>query len=249
MPSGVSSKSRGDVLPLFLYLGDFTVREIGIFADESGGQGGHSRYYVLTLVFHEQDKDISAELEKHRRGLADRHLKELPFHAGPLMNGHDEYEGMDFAVRKAYFSHFFLLLQHLPITYHTFVYKRSEFSGVEGLTSRMRRDITNLLFDNLDYIQSFDKVKIYYDDGQEMVAKALHAAVEYVISTQSILYRRSSSADFALAQTADMLCALELAAVKFSAGEQTRTDEKMFGCARAFKNNYMKVIKRKRLMR
>ena len=121
--------------------------------------------------------------------------------------------------------------------------------SVEDLTARMKRDITNLLFDELAYFQSFEKVKIYYDDGQEKVAKALHAAVEYVIAKQSILYRRANAEDFTLAQAADMLCALELAAVKFAKGEQTRTDEKMFGSARAFKNNYMKAVKRKRLVK
>lgn len=82
--------------------------EIGIFVDESGGQGGRSKYYVLTLVFHDQGKDIAPELKKYREGLAMRKLKELPFHAGPLMNGHDEYGGMDFSTRKSYFALFFL---------------------------------------------------------------------------------------------------------------------------------------------
>lgn len=221
--------------------------EISVFVDESGGQGGQSKYYILTLVFHDQKDSIVVELEKYHKGLAMRGLRDLPFHAGPIMNGHDEYEGMDFAVRKSYFSLFFLLLQHLPISYHTFVCRRSEIGPVEAITARMRRDVTNLMFDELEYFQSFDEVKIYYDDGQEMVAKALHAAVEYAISRQSIFYRKTNSADFVLAQAADMLCALELAAVKFANKEQSRTDEKMFGSARAFKNNYMKAIKRKRI--
>ena len=28
--------------------------DLGVFVDESGDQGGRSRYYVLTLVFHDQ---------------------------------------------------------------------------------------------------------------------------------------------------------------------------------------------------
>ena len=30
--------------------------ELSVFADESGDRCGHSKYYLLTLVFHDQDK-------------------------------------------------------------------------------------------------------------------------------------------------------------------------------------------------
>ena len=104
---------------------------------------------------------------RHRKGLRDRDLEDLPFHAGPILNGHKEYENMDFATRKSYFMLFFLTLQHLPVPYQAFVYRRSEVGGKDAFVNRMRRDITDLLFERLEYFQSFDKVKPYYDDGKE----------------------------------------------------------------------------------
>lgn len=221
--------------------------ELSIFVDESGGQGGHSRYYVLTLVFHDQSEGIEGVLEEHRRSLVLRGLADVPFHAGPLMTGHGDYENMDFKTRKTYFSVFFMDLQHLPIRYRTFIYRRSELGGRDAFVARMRRDIVNLMFDHLAFFQSFDAVKIYYDDGQEIVAKALHSAVEYALSKNGLMYRKTRASDFLLAQAADMLCTLELTAHKYANKEATRTDEKMFGSARDFKNNYMKAVKRKRL--
>lgn len=44
------------------------------------------------------------------------------------------YEGMPLEKRKAYFSLFFIDLQHLPISYRTFFYKRSEFSSKAALS-------------------------------------------------------------------------------------------------------------------
>ncbi|MDO4290864.1 MAG: DUF3800 domain-containing protein [Eggerthellaceae bacterium] len=223
------------------------MREISIFADESGDQGGHSRCYALTLVFHDQDDDVETEFAKYRSGLLARQLRDIPFHAGPLMNGHDDYESMELATRKSYFAQFFIMVQHLPVKYRTFVYKRSEMQEPDALTHRMRQDITNLLFDELSFFQSFDKVKIYYDGGQDVVATALREAVEYVLSKGSVLYRKTKSSDFMLAQVADMLCTLEVTDRKYRANELTKTDEKMFGRSKAFRNNYMKAIKRKRL--
>ncbi len=168
-------------------------------------------------------------------------------HAGPLMTGHDQYLNMAIEDRKYYLNQFFLLLQHLPVTYKTFLYRRSEIGDKNAFLNRMRRDITMLLFDNLDYFQSFEQIKVHYDNGQEIVAKALHEAIGYVIGRQSVLYRQTRATDFVLEQAADLLCTLELTAVKFENKEATRTDEKFFGSARAFKKNYLKAIKRKRI--
>ena len=130
--------SRGGCPPAFLYPEVF-VREISVFVDESGGQDGQSRYYALTLVFHDQDRPIDEMVARHRKGLRDRGLEDLPFHAGPILNGHKEYENMDFATRKSYFMLFFLTLQHLPVAYQTFVYRRSEVGGKDAFVNRMRR--------------------------------------------------------------------------------------------------------------
>ena len=136
-------------------LGVLTLRgtslsEISIFADESGGQGGRSKYYALMLVFHDRSDDNMGEVEKYRRGLATRGLEDTPLHAGPLLTGHDSYEGMNIKDRKGYLTMFFQLLQHLPIRYATFVYRRSELAGDDAFVSRMRRDIVDLVFDNLE---------------------------------------------------------------------------------------------------
>ncbi len=223
------------------------MRELSIFADESGGQNGHSKYYALTLVFHDQSHDIAEKIEKHHRGLRDRGLEDIPLHAGPLLTGHEGYENMSFERRKAHLTLFFVDLQKLPVTYHTFMYRRSEVGDKDAFATRMRRDLTNFFFDYLEFFQSFDVVKIYYDNGQESVTRALHAAAEYVLSKNVVTYRKTRASDFFLSQAADMLCTLELTAQKYASGEATRTDERMFGCNRAFRKNYLKAIRRKRL--
>ena len=37
----------------------------------------------------------------------------------------------------------------------------------------MKQDISGLLFDHLGFFQAFDDVKVYYDNGQDIVKKAL----------------------------------------------------------------------------
>lgn len=139
------------------------------------------------------------------------------------------------------------MLQHLPVKYETFAYRKSEYPDEASITPRLKRDIVNLFFENLGYFQAFDKVKIYYDDGQSVVTKALHDATEYALSAEAVVYRHGSPKDYRPSQATDLVCTLELTALKFEAGEQTRTDERFFGPKGTFKKNWLKKIRRKPL--
>lgn len=218
--------------------------EISLFADESGESGTESKYYLLTLVLHEQDAAIDAQLGLYERALREKGLPDIPLHTSPLMNGHDDYEGMDIQDRKRLLQTFFTMLQHMPVKYHTFAYKKSEFESDAALIARMKRDVVNLVFDNLAYLQRFDKVKVYYDDGQYVVTKSLHDAIEYALLSDAVLYRGGSPKDYRLAQAADLICALELIAIKYEAKEQTKTDERFFGAFGSFKKNWLKKIRK-----
>lgn len=109
---------------------------------------------------------------------------------------------------------------------------------------RMRRDIVNFMFEHLEWLQGFDEVKVYYDDGQQVVTRVLHDAAEYALSTSAVLYRGGNPQDYRLAQAADLLCTLELTALKYASGEQTSTDERFFGAFGSFKKNYLKKIRK-----
>lgn len=221
------------------------MRELSVFVDESGGQQGHSKYYLLTLVLHDQEDSLDEKIHAYESALAMRNLPDIPFHASPLMNGHEEYENIDISIRKSLLVSFGVLVQRLPISYKTFAYKRSEVDSEDKLTTRMKRDISTFLFDNLASFQAYDAVKVYYDNGQEIVRQALHDSIEFALSKNVVLFRRTQFADYRLAQVADYLCAVELTSIKFEAGEQTSTDDKFFGGIGSFKKNYLKQARRK----
>ena len=111
----------------------------------------------------------------------------------------------------------------------------------------MRRDVVNFLFDHLDYLQQFDLVKLYYDGGQHAVTQALHDALEYALSREAVVYRSSTAAEYRLSQAADYACAVELAALKYQAREETATDRRFFGSWQVFKRNVLKTVRKKAL--
>lgn len=221
---------------------------LSIFADESGEWGKRSEYYLITLVFHDQSKDISLALERYRQSLADYGLPDVPFHAGPLLTGHDAYEGMSLSERKRLLGLFVIMTRRLPITYRTFVHRKSDFDdNRQRFEAQLKRDIVNLLLAHLSDFHSYGTVKVYYDGGQQIVTDALRGGIEYALSKDAIVYRDASPRDYRLEQVADFLCTLELTCEKFRNGEQTETDNKFFGDWKSFRANYLKPIRRKRL--
>ncbi len=224
------------------------MRELSIFCDESGGMNGTSKYRLVVLVFHDQGDDFSRDIARYQFDLANKNLNDIPFHASPLMYGKPPYDGIEMAVRRKMFASFSCFQRGLPFRYVCFAYKRSEVQGENKYVARLRRDLVVFLSDNLDFFQSFDKVKIYYDDGQQTITNALHAAFEYEFSRQALLYKNASPKEYRLSQVADYLCTLELTALKFDAHEITATDEAFFGLSAAtFKRNYLKKARKKLL--
>ena len=114
------------------------------------------------------------------------------FHAGPLLNGHADYETLSMADRKRLFVAFFTLARNLPFTYVTFAHRKSEFDNDKRrFEAQLRRDLANYLLTHLDRFQSYDTIKIYYDNGQQVVTNALKASIGYALSKEAVIYRKA----------------------------------------------------------
>ena len=85
------------------------MRELSIFIDESGDFGAyeaHAPVYLVTLVFHDQAKDISVPIEHLQRKVAKRGLPaDHAIHTGPLVRRESEYREMELADRRKLFRH------------------------------------------------------------------------------------------------------------------------------------------------
>ena len=165
------------------------MRELSIFVDESGSDGLSDRYHLLTVVMHGQSDSIANSIEAYEDALRAKGLPDIPFHASPLMNGKDPYYGLDLRTRKMMLGSFRVFFRHMPVKYHTFAYATKQFASLDKLAGAMRRDLVNFLFDNLAELQTYDTVKVYYDNGQHSIAESLHRAIEYALSKDAVVYR------------------------------------------------------------
>ncbi|MCI1218785.1 hypothetical protein [Bifidobacterium crudilactis] len=219
--------------------------ELSIMCDESDEWGKLSEYYLITLVFHDQSDDLGTHIAKYEAHLGNAGLPDIAFHAGPLLNGHGDYEGMPMRERKRLLVAFLTLVRNMPFTYVTFAHKKSEFDdNRQRFEAQLKRDLADYLLSHLERFQTYGTVKVYYDNGH-VVTDALKSSISYALSKEEIVYRETCVRDYRLEQSADLLCTLELTVLKYAANTQTATDLKIFGNARAFKMNYLKAVRKK----
>lgn len=74
----------------------------------------------------------------------------------------------------------------MPVRYTCIMLKTGEHGDLDGVTAAMRKRLVGFLFGKLAYFQDFDAVKIYYDDGQKSGAQAIHKAVGYAPSKDTV---------------------------------------------------------------
>ena len=221
---------------------------LSAFFDEAGQERQYepgAKWYLLTLVLHDQSDDLSAHIAAYEDYIGRKGLPDVPFHMVELMHGRRSYEGIELADRKRLLMSFNSFVQRLPIRYHTFAYRRSEFGSYVELSQRMERDLKAFIESHLEEFQSFDMVAVYYDGGQSAVTQAVHGAFDEELSANVADYKKLRFQERRLSQVADYLCSIELANLRFLDGEVSPTYEKVYGTRRQFRANYLKQARRK----
>jgi hypothetical protein len=221
---------------------------LSIFVDESGDFGSfrtHSPYYIVTLLFHDQEDSIVADNQ-----MLDDNVRSLGFdahflHTGPIIRRENQYLNYSKDDRKKLLRSLLAYCQHIPIKYKTFSIEKKNLSGVIEMTKRLAKPISDFIKDHLNYFQTYDEIIVYYDNGQIDLTRILTSTLTALLS--KVEFRLVKPADYKLFQLADMLCALELVAVKFDKNTASRSEIDFFCSAREFRRNYLRKMRKKRL--
>jgi len=218
---------------------------ISVFLDESGSAGTDTKYYVLTLVFHNQDNPIGSQLarlsqELDRLGFPSGHA----LHTSPIIRQKDEYKNMSLDTRRHLFDHLFTFTRVSGVKYKSFVIKNKEYPDRVLLSGRLSRELALFLKDNLEYFQSFDTVNVYYDNGQAEVTALVYGIFSATFFNVDI--RRVVPSDYRLFQVVDLLCTLELCNAKVEVNELSKAEDMFFKGRRRLIKDYLKSLSKVR---
>lgn len=220
---------------------------LSVFVDESGDFGqydAHSPYYLVAMILHNQDIDITANIT-----VMDEHMKNLGYekhaiHTGPLIRRESDYVNEYVEDRKRLFNALFNFARRLDFNYACSLIKKSECPDVVTMTGKLSRAIKNDILQYENFWNSFDKVIMYYDNGQVELTKIL-SSVFNVLYTD-VEFRKVQPVEYKLFQVADLICTMELLNEKAKTKSFSKSELDFFGGIRDFKKNYMKHILKKR---
>lgn len=223
------------------------MKELSIFVDESGDFGDyekHAPYYIVTLVLHDQDKDISNELKKLDEALEYLgYTEKKAIHTAPLIRREFPYQNYQPNERRAIFSKLYYFALNCDISYKSLIYKKNEYENIFKLEARMARELSQFIRDNHVFFGGFDSVILYYDNGQHELNKILNMVLATELSSYDI--RKVIPNEYRLFQVADLICTLELLEIKAQTGTLSKSEELLFHSKRDLKKDFLKGIHKK----
>lgn len=225
-----------------------TEKILSIFIDEAGDFGAferHSPYYIVSMVLHNQSVDISEQIAGLDSRLLNLGYPQHAIHTGPLIRRESVYCNDTMEHRKHLFNILFYFMAKVDIHYIAATVKKSECSDIIELTAKLSREIALALSKHRDYFSSFDRIIVYYDNGQVELTKILTSVFTALFT--HVEFRRVQPVNYKLFQVADLICTVEWLALKVAASNLSKAELDFFLTARDFKKNYLKPVMKKRL--
>ena len=224
------------------------MNELSIFVDESGDFGAyepHAPFYLFTLVFHDQRNSVEERIRRLESGLAEIGFAgDHCFHAGPIIRREEDYQNLSVSERRKCLNRIVTFAKNVDISYITFSAEKKHIPDALGLTVALSKQLSAFIREEYRFFDGFDKVIVYYDNGQVELNKLLASVLTVMLPC--VEFRKVLPADYRLFQVADLFCTMELVNLKHERGILSKSEEIFFGSKRDMQKNYLKPIFKKR---
>ena len=220
---------------------------LSVFLDESGDVGPyeyHSPYYVVAFIFHEQENNIDVLIEELDKKMSELGYGGSAIHTGPIIRNEKEYKDEDPKIRQKIFKSLMAFFRKCPIRCHTIYTEKKHVEDRIKISERLSKQLSAFLNDNLDYFQQFDKVIVYYDNGQGIINELISHIFPLLIN--NVAFRKVYPSQYRLFQVADMLCTMKNIELKMETKALSKSEFNFFNKEkRIIKKEYLKHIKDK----
>lgn len=220
-------------------------KELSIFIDESGDFGKysfHSPWYIVTMIFHEQETPIEEPIQYLERELSLLGFPNHFIHTGPIIRRENEYANIDYQTRRKILNKMITFIRQCNIRHKSFHIEKKHIEDATEASQKLSRQISVFFQEHYVFFSSYDTVKIYYDNGQNELTKILTAVFYTLLS--DVKFRKVIPSDYRLFQAADMICTFELLKLKITYHSISKSEFIFFGSINNLKRNYLKIINR-----
>jgi len=222
---------------------------LSLFVDESGILGEPataSRFYILGFVLHDQRVTIEPAAVEFARRLEEIGIKDLCFHAGPILHGNNGFRFMTCDLRRRIFHRMMAFARQIDFSYHCLAIDKRYSGRLPQMTESLERQFADFAVRNRSMFAACRCVKVYYDCGQKAVTNFLRRVTSATLPCPVEFAQAVEPRKYRLFQIADLVCTLRLLEEKISCGAGLSDDEcKFFGGPKKFRHNILRYIKAK----
>lgn len=216
---------------------------LSCFIDEAGDFGefeSHSPFYIVSVIAHNQTDSIQAEIDGLEHYLTELGYPHHALHTAPLIRREADYQYLEMEKRKKLFNLLFRFTRKCPIKFFTAQVRKSECADSDILEAKITKEIKSKLSACMDYWHTFDKIIIYYDNGQKQLKRILNILFNSMFSNVEV--RKVNPVDYKLFQVADLICTLDHIKAKIDIGQFSNSEEEFFTSKHEFKKNYWRKL-------
>ena len=224
------------------------MKELSIFIDESGDFGEvreRPAYYLVTFVFHNQDNSIERQVAKLEESIRIAGFDVEYIHTGPVIRREEIFAGYSIDERRKMLYKMLNFVNACPISCMTVVVDRKEAVDKVALSGKLAKAINVAMSEHQEFFVSFDKIIVYYDNGQSELSAILNAV--FSIQFSNIEFRKAEPQRYRLLQAADFICSMELLKIKRNEKRLSRSEEQFFYKPQELKKTFLRSIEKKKL--
>lgn len=224
------------------------MKELSVFIDESGDFGEvreRPAYYLVTFVLHNQDNNIVRQVVKLEEDIKNAGFDVEYIHTGPVIRREEVFARYSIDERRKLLYKMLNFVNACPISYLTVVVDRKEAVDKVSLSGKLAKAINAKISIHQNFFAGFDKIIVYYDNGQSELSAILNAV--FSIRFSSVEFRKVAPQRYRLLQAADFICSMELLKIKRAENRLSKSEEKFFYKPQELKKTFLKSIEKKKL--
>ena len=88
-------------------------------------------------------------------------------HMSDLIMRRGDYSKFDIKMRKSIFNSIYQFSRKIPVKYHTIIIDKRFIDNGNVLRKQIINEVNQMIKNNEGYFNKFDKIVMYYDNGQE----------------------------------------------------------------------------------
>lgn len=224
------------------------MKELSVFIDESGDFGETKEwpaYYLVTFVFHDQDDGIEEQVSKLEESVRSSGFDIEYIHTGPVIRREEVFARYSIDERRKLLYKMLNFVNRCPISHLTVIVDRRAATDKIVLSGKLAKAIHRALSERIEFFSEFDKIIVYYDNGQVELSAILNAV--FSIQFSNVEFRKAEPQKYRLLQAADFICSMELLRIKRDEKRLSKSEQYFFYKPQELKKTFLKSVEKKRL--